>query len=322
MENGTNTRPDICKMAAARSGKIKRILVVGLACLDIINTVDRFPQEDEDIRALSQRWQKGGNAANTAVVLTQTLDTSCELLCSLNSGIEGQYVKAELQKRGVLIENCPVNKNCGFPTSCVLINALSGSRTIIHARNDLPELELTDFDRLDLSSYSWIHFEGRRNVAEMIKMVKKVRNFRTGQKLQIKISIELEKQRDSELIRPLLNQADVIFIGKDFAQFSGYKTPEETVEGLSSQVQTNSILICPWGERGAVARGCDGEICSSPAYPPERVVDTLGAGDTFIAGVIFCLNGGKLIKDAIEFACKLAGTKCGLQGFDSLKLNY
>ena len=306
--------------AACRSGEIKRILVVGLACLDIINTVERFPQEDEDMRALSQRWQKGGNAANTAVVLTQTLDTDCELLCSLNSGIEGQYVKAELQKRGVFLENCPVNKNCGFPTSCVVVNSVSGSRTIVHARNNLPELESTDFEKLDLNLYSWIHFEGRGNVTDIINMLEKVRDFRRERNVEIKVSVEFEKQRGAEFVRPLLDLADVVFIGKDFAQFLGYKTPEETVLGLSTQVQASSILICPWGERGAVARESGGGMCSSPAYPPERVLDTLGAGDTFIAGAIFCLNQGRLIEDAIHFACKLAGTKCGLQGFDELKL--
>ena len=304
-------------MAAARTGECRRILVVGLACLDIVNTVDRFPQEDDDIRALSQCWQKGGNAANTAAVLAQTLGTRCEILCSLNAGIEGQHVKDELQKRKVAVENCPVNRNCGFPTSCVLINSVSGSRTIIHARNDLPELQSTDFDRLDLSVYSWIHFEGRRNVDEIVKMIKKIKDFIRERKIPITISVELEKKR-AELRKLFKAETDVIFIGKDFAQFCGYTTPEETVKGLLNKVQNNSTLICPWGERGAVARGVDEEACSSPAYPPARVVDTLGAGDTFIAGVIFCLNRGLLVKDAIHFGCKLAGKKCGMQGFDEL----
>ncbi|XP_028410180.1 ketohexokinase-like [Dendronephthya gigantea] len=305
-------------MAVARSGEIKRLLVVGLACLDIINTVEHYPQEDEDMRALSQRWQKGGNAANASEVLSQTLDTCCELLCSLNEGIEGQYVSEELRNRGVLIENCPVKKNCGFPTSCVLVNEVTGSRTIVHSRNNLPELEFKDFDIIDLSLYSWIHFEGRRNVDEIIKMIRKVENLKKEENLRIKISVEIEKKRPE--LRALFDQADVVFIGKDFAQFSGFSTPEEAVMGLSTQVPTNSVLVCPWGESGAVARGCAGEICTSPAYPPTKVVDTLGAGDTFLAGVIFCLNQGRMINDAIQFGCKLAGRKCGMQGFDELKV--
>lgn len=305
-------------MAAARSREMKRLLVVGLACLDVINTVERYPQEDEDIRALSQRWQKGGNAANTAVVLSQTLGTSCELLCYLNDGIGGQYVREEIRNRGVLIENCPVKENCGFPTSCVLVNEVTGSRTIVHSRNDLPELEFNDFDRLDLSLYSWIHFEGKRNVDEIIKMIKKVKNLNQEQELRIKISVEIEKGRPA--LRALFDQADVVFVGKDFAQFSGFSSPEEAVMGLSTQIPITSILICPWGERGVVAKGCGGEICTSPSYPPTKVVDTLGAGDTFLAGVIFCLNQGRMINDAIRFGCKLAGRKCGMQGFDELKV--
>ena len=42
-----------------------KILAVGIATLDIINTVDRYPEEDSEIRALSQHQTRGGNATNT-----------------------------------------------------------------------------------------------------------------------------------------------------------------------------------------------------------------------------------------------------------------
>lgn len=38
--------------------------------------------------------------------------------------------------------------------------------------------------------------------------------------------------------------------------------------------------------------GPDGELVHSDAFPPETLVDTLGAGDTFNAAVIFALSGG------------------------------
>lgn len=57
----------------------------------------------------------------------------------------------------------------------------------------------------------------------------------------------------------------------------------------------------------------------SPAYPPEKLVDTLGAGDTFNAGIIHRLLLGRHISEALQYACKLAGTKCGIVGFDGLK---
>lgn len=52
-------------------------------------------------------------------------------------------------------------------------------------------------------------------------------------------------------------------------------------------------LICAWGEEGASARAACGTVVRSPAYPPERVIDTLGAGDTFNAAVLYYLNKSK-----------------------------
>ena len=48
---------------------MSHILTVGIATLDIINLVDHYPAEDEEMRALAQHIECGGNAANTASVL-------------------------------------------------------------------------------------------------------------------------------------------------------------------------------------------------------------------------------------------------------------
>lgn len=39
--------------------------------------------------------------------------------------------------------------------------------------------------------------------------------------------------------------------------------------------------------------GPDGLIVHSDAFPPESLVDTLGAGDTFNAAVIYTLSNGE-----------------------------
>ena len=48
-----------------------RILGIGIATLDVINIVDEYPREDDEIRANGQRIARGGNVTNTLVVLSQ-----------------------------------------------------------------------------------------------------------------------------------------------------------------------------------------------------------------------------------------------------------
>ena len=66
-----------------------KILCVGLMCHDIVNHVDHYPEEDEDIRATQQTRQSGGNCTNTSKVLA-LLGRQCEFLGTLGSGMEAE----------------------------------------------------------------------------------------------------------------------------------------------------------------------------------------------------------------------------------------
>lgn len=66
-----------------------RVLCVGIVCCDIINSLSHYPKEDEDIRALKQTRQSGGNASNTAKVLS-LLGRSCDILCTVGGGAEAE----------------------------------------------------------------------------------------------------------------------------------------------------------------------------------------------------------------------------------------
>ena len=46
-----------------------RILSVGHVCLDIVNELAFYPEEDSDVRATASVHGRGGNAANSVAVL-------------------------------------------------------------------------------------------------------------------------------------------------------------------------------------------------------------------------------------------------------------
>lgn len=77
------------------------------------------------------------------------------------------------------------------------------------------------------------------------------------------------------------------------AVFESPISPWGSVSYFPSSLSFRAVLICAWAEKGADAMGPDGAVVHSDAFPPEALVDTLGAGDTFNASVIFSLCNGE-----------------------------
>ncbi len=77
-----------------------RVLGVGVATLDIINTVDHYPNEDDEMRALSQRIARGGNAANMLVVLSQ-LGHRCDWSGSIADEPDSRHILEDLARYAV-----------------------------------------------------------------------------------------------------------------------------------------------------------------------------------------------------------------------------
>ena len=304
---------------------MEKVLVFGLTTLDIINVCERFPIEDEDVRVSQQYWQKGGNAANTSQVLAQ-LGIEVHLVSVFASGnAMSSFARDALEESNVVTRFSAVLESDGFPTSCCIVAKNTGSRTILHGRNGLPELTLEHFKNIDLTQYSWIHFEGR-GLPHLKDIVFHTQTVRREQNLTFKISIEFEKPpRYKELISSGIGKlADVLFISKDFASHLGFASGQETVKNVKKTLELNHdlIVICPWGEKGADAIDTNGSIYHSDSFPPILLQDTLGAGDTFIAGVLSSMVKGMPLNDSIRFGCQLAGRKCGQFGFKNLNCKF
>lgn len=271
-------------------------------------------------------WQRGGNASNIATVLTN-LNRKCELLTTFSNDKTFNFVIEDLKDRGIEIKNCFYYPNCSIPFSTVILSRNTGSRTIVHCNKNLPHVNFDNFDKCDLSEYKWVHFEAR-SVPETTKMMQKIRKYNESQAAndKITISLELEKKRDENLL--LIKFADVAILGRDYAEILDcydkktaiFKLKKLTIEDARYK-NDKIVLVCPWGSDGAIALNETGAY-ESPVFPPEKVVDTLGAGDTFAAGLIdSLLNNFHDVQSAIERGCKIAGFKCGYFGYDCVK-NY
>jgi ketohexokinase len=287
---------------------MSRILTVGIATLDIINIVDHYPAEDEEMRARAQRIETGGNAANTASILAQ-YDHEIEFAGTLAHEPDGYRIEQELKAKHVATGFCQHVKKGKAPTSYITLNQQTGSRTIVHYR-DLPEYEFRRFQQIPLEEFDWFHFEGR-NVPEVKRMLAETQQRRVDQP----ISLEIEKERDD--IDSLLPLADILLFSRVFVMARGFDNATAFLDAMRSRAP-ETTLVCTWGDQGAWARDHKDKEYHAPAYPPPEVIDTLGAGDTFNAGLIHAMTSGQTLAGALNHASQLAGKKVGQHGLGGL----
>lgn len=286
-----------------------RILAVGNATLDVINVVDDYPHEDQEVRATSQHFRRGGNACNTLTVLSQ-LGNDCRWAGTLADEPDAAMILADLDEHRINYSAIHTVRHGKVPTSYVSLSRLNGSRTIVHYR-DLPEYRFEDFARIDLSTLDWLHFEGR-NIGKIKQMMGRARATHPN----LPISLEVEKPRDG--IEALFELADLLLFSKEYALHNGHHNAERLLLTIAAQKRELSAS-CTWGDKGAWAIDYAGRVFHTPAFPPPLMVDTLGAGDTFNAGMIDQLLRGHPVELAIIEASRLAGKKCGRYGLDNLR---
>ncbi|MGD8885253.1 MAG: PfkB family carbohydrate kinase, partial [Gammaproteobacteria bacterium] len=165
------------------------VIGVGIAAVDIINFTDGFPREDDEVRAQRQDIRRGGNTANTLVVLSQ-LGHRCRWLGTLADDLNSMVIGDDFARYNIDTTGCEIITGGKTPTSYITLNQRNGSRTIVHYR-DLPELSATAMNNIPLQHAHWVHFEGRNEIHTryMIDHVKK-------QHASLPVSIEIEKPRD------------------------------------------------------------------------------------------------------------------------------
>lgn len=292
-----------------------RILTVGIATLDIINTVDGFPAEDAEVRASAQTISRGGNASNTAVVLSQ-LGHECAWAGTLADDASSDVIRADLESYGVDISAAYTVKGGKTPTSYITLNQQNGSRTIVHHR-DLPEYSFEQFQKIDLSEFDWLHFEGR-NVPDTRAMLDYVKR----SVHDISMSVEIEKLRPG--IESLCEGADLLLYSRAYLLQKTAQRNDAEFESPIVFLQEHhrhfpmSEHTCTWGGDGAWGIDRSGEIFHSSAQPLPMIVDTLAAGDTFNAGMIHSTLEGLGLQQSLTEACQLAGKKCAQSGLQGL----
>jgi len=208
---------------AAKPPKV--VLGLGVACVDMIATVDTFPRPDDKIRALDVDLFSGGNIGNTLTAISKLGAARTKVLTKIGNDSNGHFVMNDFKTAGIETEDVIITSSS--PTLMVYIIAdRNATRTCI-AAPPKEEVEPTEvLEKLHhqpqlqhqqqkattdiLDGVTLVHLDSRHTAAAI--SLAKAANQRG-----IPVSIDVEKDRPPHL-KDLLPLCDIIFTNQHFPQ--------------------------------------------------------------------------------------------------------
>ena len=122
---------------------------------------------------------------------------------------------------------------------------------------------------------------------------------------------------DTERVRGLMKQADLVKLNDDelyeLAEAFGspYRSLEQNMRYLAGHTGTPHLCVT-LGAHGAVYLN-NGRFHAHHGYR-VKVADTVGSGDSFLAGFIFKLLSGSPPEEILAFACAMGALNASLHG--------
>jgi sulfofructose kinase len=122
----------------------KTIVCMGLANVDYLATMPRYPAKNSKSR-LSTLVVDGGGPAATAAVAAAKLGVPTRFVGKVGPDDFGRQILAGLSREGVDVSRTVIAPSGASPYSFVVIDQSDASRTIFHWR-DLPPLTVEEVD--------------------------------------------------------------------------------------------------------------------------------------------------------------------------------
>jgi fructoselysine 6-kinase len=266
-------------------------VAVGLSPLAAVgdNCIDRYvPPERPDT--------VGGNALNVAVGLARAGHPTV-YLGAVGDDSEGRFVLELAAAAGVDVSHVRILE---APTGITTVELRpGGERSFLDEAYGASEFFRLDDDGLELlDGCAWVHAAHLTGAAETIR--------RLGERGH-RLSYDFSDHGDLELRAALCRHLHVAF----------FSAPDEDA---SAAAELAAAALAEGAQIAVITRGARGSLAAVPGERFEQKakavtpVDTLGAGDAFIAAMIAALVAGASIPESLRRAAEAAAKTCEVIG--------
>lgn len=291
----------------------KRVLSLGALAMDVIIETKQLPREDGFGFVDSEKLVPGGSAANLSVALAH-FDVEAYQTGKIGDDRYGNEFRRTLVEDGV-DDRFLVTKPKGSTLHTFIIT--QGAKHCIFANlgdsvtnlepEELPENILDGIDAFYTDMFS------SRASIHLGKLAKKkgipvLYNMQCPPSFMEKCGVDIEE------IEEMIELSTIFSSGREgYFEITGEYEYQKGIQKFYDKYHVPHGVICTAGDEGAVWLD-NKDLIHIDAYS-VNAVDTTGAGDSFLAGLIyayFCEGMNK--EDALRFASASAAIKCMHKG--------
>ena len=223
----------------------------------------------------------------------------------------GQFSLDSLREGGTDVSSVTIEPDTPNQRAVILVDGVSGERTILWDRDDRLMYREGELRRGDLCSGRLLHLDGHD-----IRAAIQCAEWAKEEGIPTVLDIDKVEPRTHELIREI----DFVLTSSRFPTlFTGISEREKAL--LELQKHTAGFICSTLGQEGSMAL-VEGKIVHVKGFD-IRAVDTTGAGDVFHAGFIYGLFQNWEAEEILRFANAVAALKCldlgGRKGIPTLK---
>ncbi|ABL79044.1 carbohydrate kinase family protein [Thermofilum pendens] len=277
------------------------VVTLGHILLDLRFCVDAFATPDREGVIKSQSHGVGGSAANVAIGVRR-LGGRSAVIGKVGFDDFGKNALEDLVREGVDISNVRIDALNGKTGFTIVIIDSQGQIVMYGDKGVAESLQPEEVNLKILKETGHLHIASLR--VDTSAFVAKA-----AKELGVRVSWDPGRRQARmgiEALKPIVRLADIVLPNEiEVKAIAGVEDVKEAANVLLGEGA--GLVIVKRGSRGVYVVSKDEEF-EVPAYRPETVVDTTGAGDAFAAGLLMGLKRFDL-RDAVRFATVVAGLK-------------
>ena len=286
---------------------MSKVNVIGAACIDILlSYVDHKEFFSGKYKVDSIKTSFGGDSLNQSIVLNH-FDYDIKLITILGNDLYGKQLLTYLDENNIRYNPNIIKEDIETYISLVMIDN-DGQRTFVGNENG--SLRMLDLEHINIDEDSRIVSFASLFISKKLdndKLNILFKNIKQSNKILV---VDTSTPKNNEAIQDMtcLKYVDYLFMNMDEAKaLTRLDKIEEIYESLISNNIKHPIIKC----------GKDGAYYNYRYYPIKdniSVIDTTGAGDSFVAGFIHYLSSNHNIDECIEYGNKTGGMACKYVG--------